>query len=429
MDQIALAMTDFQILAQRLIASRAEGDGQLRIEGVASSTIRDHHGDEITEKALRKMASTAVGMTIFLNHEYKVPTDVFGVVEKARVVKSDDIDKRTGNPVYDLRVGIRVAKSNPFAVDTFNQIENDGVKLGISIGAMVPEGGATFAKAGGGRYIVDDADLVEASIISLPANSRSWVDHAVKALAGDFPMVRGKESKIVLQKRMELLEQLAGEETLVEAQLGDVVLISSDNSNGTIIAKAGTPEAEELIKEMEAPAELEVEEAEPEAEPHEDDPIEDLEKTRVSVWKDDEVIEIDTGRKKPKADEDPTPQVADAPENEGGLEGVGGVVKAGDELVNLTGEAPDPMVKALMGQLQASRAENVELRRERDAALEVAQKAVEGARTIVARLGELPVGRKTTDGRYADPELRKAEDAIDSLTGIYDADVIKMLKK
>jgi hypothetical protein len=418
-------MTDFQILAQRLIASRTEGDEELRIEGVASSTIRDHHGDEITEKALRKMASTAVGMTIFLNHEYKVPTDVFGTVERAKVVKSGDVDKRTGNPIYDLRVGIKVAKSNPFAVDTYNQIHDDGVKLGISIGAMVPEGGASFIKEGGGRYRVDDADLVEASIISLPANSRSWVDHAVKALAGDFPMVRGKESQIVLQKRRELLDQMGPEE--LELKAGDVIELGENGPE--IITKGGTQhEAAEVITDEDTQEALEESAKTEDAEPHEDDPPEDLEKTRVSVWKDDEVIEIDTGRKKPKAEEDPTPQDAVAPENEGGLEGTGDVVKAGDDLVNLTGESSDPMVKALTGQLQASRAENVELRKERDAALEVARQAVEGARTIVARLGELPVGRKTTDGRYVDPELRKAEDAIDDLSGIYDADVIKMLK-
>lgn len=456
MDQIAQAMTNFQISVPTLIASRTADDGELRIEGVASSTVRDHHGDEITEKALRKMAGSAVGMTIFLNHEYRVPQDVFGVVEKAKVVKSADIDKRTGNPIYDMRVGIRVAKSNPEAVNTFDLIESDAVKLGISIGAMVPEGGATFAKSGGGRYIVDDADLVEASIISLPANSRSWVDHVVKALAGldDFATIRGgKENPMFIAKRLELLEAMGPDEVAIEAELGDVVELTEDGT--TVIAKAGSPEAETLtaqgpvdleillatqtsngfsgeviIKEVSAddfvPEEPESDAPEEGATEEVEDPPEDLEKTRVSVWKDNEVIEIDTGRSKSKADEDPTPQAE--PENEGGPEGAS-VIKAIEDEAVLTPESMDPLVKAYWGQLNAAKAENVELRKERDVALEVAQRSLEGARAIVNKLAELPVGRKTQSGQFVDPELLKADEALDRLGGVYDADVIKMLKK
>jgi len=447
MDQIAQAMTTFKIFTKgRLIASRTDGsDGQLRIEGVASSTIRDHHGDEITEKALRKMAGSAVGMTIFLNHEYRVPQDVFGTVERAKVVKSGEVDKRTGQPIYDMRIGVRVAKSNKTAVDTFELIESDAVKLGISVGAMVPEGGATFAKSGGGRYVVDDADLVEASIISLPANSRSWVDHAVKALADIKPGPNGSFSQLLLAKRMELLKQMGEDEPaeLVQAELGDVVELTSDGEGSSrVVAKAGTPEAEAFHAAAITSTELEkagpedeedfvADEPEPEISDEATesvvDPPEDLEKTRVSVWKDSEggeVVEVDTGRSRPKADEDLTPQAI--PENGGDPTSI----EAGEVVKSLASDAGDPLVKALTGQLNASRAENAELVKERDVALEIAKRSIDGTRAIVSKLAELPVGRKTQDGRFADPDLQKADETLDRLAGgVYDADVIKMLKK
>lgn len=473
MDQIAQAMTTFKIYTKgRLLASRTADDGQLRIEGIASSTIRDHHGDEITEKALRKMAGSALGMTIFLNHEYRVPQDVFGVVERAKVVKSGEIDSRTGQPIYDMRVGIRVAKTNKPAVDTFELIESDAIKLGISIGAMVPEGGATFAKSGGGRYVVDDADLVEASIISLPANSRSWVDHVVKALAGIKPGMPGSVGELILAKRTELLKEMeadeadaadpvqesegTGEEMVaVELEEGDVGILTTDGEGDSTseVLKAGTPEAEAWKAANSGPAILKdgtehegsdiitdadvqealTEEGEQPADAQEatesiDEGPEKLDKTRVSVWKDDETIEIDTGRSRPKAAGDLTSQAE--PEDEGGpTSPEADVVKSGEDVI-ATDASPDLMVKALSGQLQATKAENVDLRKERDAALEFARSTIEGTRAIIDRLGELPVGRKTQSGTFADPELRKADETLDRLAGgIYDADVIKMLKK
>lgn len=176
----------FKIGMPTMVCSRDEVTGRRRIEGIASSTVVDSHGDEITLQAQRKMVASALGLTIFMNHSYSVPEDVFGGVTKADLVKTGETDPKTGKPIYDMRFGIDVADSNPRALSTWELLASKKTKLGISIGAMIPEGGATFNKAANG-FVIDDIDLVEASIVGVPANQRSFVDYAVKAMAGRFP--------------------------------------------------------------------------------------------------------------------------------------------------------------------------------------------------------------------------------------------------
>jgi hypothetical protein len=45
---------------------------------------------------------------------------------------------------------------------------------------MIPEGGAKRQK--NGSYIIEHVDLLETSLVGIPANPRSWVDYAAKAL-------------------------------------------------------------------------------------------------------------------------------------------------------------------------------------------------------------------------------------------------------
>lgn len=169
--------TEFKIFTGLLKASRSN-DGRMRLHGVASSTTRDLHGDVMAQSAIDDMERAAnKNLTIYLNHEYKVPEDVAGSVEfaKARV---RDVD-HDGNPNVDLDMDIVVNDENPRAVQTFKAIEK-GTKLGLSIGAMIPKGGARKNKDG--SYVIDHVDLLETSLVSIPANPRSWVEYAAKSL-------------------------------------------------------------------------------------------------------------------------------------------------------------------------------------------------------------------------------------------------------
>ena len=154
----------------------ADGSMKKRFKTTASSTIKDLAGDEIQFPAIEKMASKARdNMTIFLNHSYNVPEDVLGSCEDAQVIKRGvDGD---GNDIIDLDFDISLNETNDRAVKAWEAI-NNGVKLGTSIGAIVRH--ATKKKGGG--LLIDDVDLLEASLVGIPANPRSWVQYAVKGL-------------------------------------------------------------------------------------------------------------------------------------------------------------------------------------------------------------------------------------------------------
>lgn len=165
-----LDSTQFNISSGLLKAYQGK-DGRKRLKTIASSTIVDRTGDEMTENAIRKMAESAKqNMTIFLNHSYRVPEDVFGSVEDVAVVRQGE--------VWDLEFDVRLNEANDRALKTFEAIEN-GTKLGTSIGARINEGGAK--KNDNGGYTFDDVSLLEASIVALPSNPRSWVERVMKA--------------------------------------------------------------------------------------------------------------------------------------------------------------------------------------------------------------------------------------------------------
>lgn len=408
-------MNTFKIFAPTMIASRGS-DGKLRIEGVASSTVRDHHGDQLTRKALEKMAASARGLTIFLNHEYRVPEDVFGTVEKVRLERTGQIDPKTKEEIYDLRMGIVVQSKNPRAVAAFEQMEpgEDRVptKLGLSIGAMVPDGGAVFDKTAGGRYIIDDVDLVETSLVSMPANPRSWVDYAVKSLSGKLPSQLRKSSDL-------LAEVMAAE---------GVAIVDSTNEEDLTPApetpEAPEPEQEDGSTETEEAGESDAESEDDPAETHEPPVDDDINKARVTVWDGDKVVEVDTGRSKPKS-EDHSAQAE--PENAGGPSG--GTTKAlesddeaADEAISVTLKSSQTLILSLQGQLRAARAENDQLREERDAAIALAKQSVDGTQRVIDQIANLPAGRKT-----GFVEVQK--DFTQFRDDLYAADVQKLLLK
>jgi hypothetical protein len=65
-------------------------------------------------------------------------------------------------------------------VKAFEAIEK-GTKLGLSIGALIPDGGAIREKKSG-SYLIQHVELLETSLVGIPANPRSWVEYAAKSL-------------------------------------------------------------------------------------------------------------------------------------------------------------------------------------------------------------------------------------------------------
>lgn len=183
----------FKIFSGALKAFEKEVDGQNRryLSCTASSTVKDLHGDVMTDDCVMGMApqAKAKGMTIFLNHSYQWPEDVFGKTTDARIVsRSSDSD---GRPIYDLDLEIQLNESNQRALDSYTAIKEQGIKAGVSIGAMIEDWDYLDEEQGfWGGLEIKRVDLLEASVVGIPANQRSWVVNALKALGAPNMVVR-----------------------------------------------------------------------------------------------------------------------------------------------------------------------------------------------------------------------------------------------
>lgn len=238
---------EFRIYSTEKLAAVTDDDGKKRIKGIASSTVRDHHGDYMERSALLDMEKAANdNLTIFLNHNYKVPEDVFGSCEKA-VIKRQNQDDGEGNSYYHiLSMDIVVDEANPRAVKSFEHIQN-GTKLGLSIGAMIPRDGWSYDEDKE-AFIIHHVELLETSVVSIPANPKSWITNAVKALKS----AQGEESEegeTPLIGRIGLsvdTSQLAAQLDAAEADLETTTEVAAEEVEETASADEPTISQEAL---------------------------------------------------------------------------------------------------------------------------------------------------------------------------------------
>lgn len=232
---------DFKIFSGPLqvLNKEADADGTKKIRCIASSSMKDLHGDTMTEHCIRSMAKQAAGLTIFLNHEYAIPEDVFGYVEKARTKRMNTTEAKaagvsdemifkaasSGSDVLLLELTIVLDSGSDRAERSYNQMES-GITLGVSIGALITDYEIDEEADTGGWFpplIINDVDLLEASIVGIPANPLSWVEGATKGVVmkGVFDGVdkeRFDDMRRTLLKRVppELFQTSAEEEPTVD---------------------------------------------------------------------------------------------------------------------------------------------------------------------------------------------------------------------
>jgi len=347
----------------------------------ASSSISDLAGDEITAAGIEKMSEKAKGnLTIFLNHEYRVPEDVLGSVRESSMT-TRGVDSE-GNPIVDLDFDIKVNESNPRALQTFESIKS-GVKLGTSIGAIVRH--AEKKKGGGLR--IDDLELLEASIVGIPANPRSWVQYAMKSIQGvDFEdlLIEDEEEVDVIKNEVhEVTTDVTYEVTT------DVTLEATEEP--TLVDDAPEPD---VIVDVE--------------------PDKEAAKTSVTVTVEAE----DTQVASPSAPETVSDETAD-----GDDAALGDTVTSGaDTAESISLDANDlasivkrfqeaiTTVTDLQKQLTESKAEAAE-----------AKENLAVAKQIVERIADLPVGQKT--------QFKGAVDDFRKQFPQYDNEYMKFLEK
>jgi hypothetical protein len=165
---------DFYVFTDAMKAHEDDGD-RPTVLCTASSTAVDLEADRFTAPALKQMKEGFVGKLIFLNHSYKVPHDVFGLVLKAELVKRENR--------LDLDLVIGVEMNNPLAVQTYQYVVN-GTRLGVSVGVLVTEAEKSDEEDEYGKNIFDISGVIplEASVVGIPANQTAWTRQAIKSL-------------------------------------------------------------------------------------------------------------------------------------------------------------------------------------------------------------------------------------------------------
>jgi HK97 family phage prohead protease len=419
-------------------------DGKKRLSGIASSTIQDRHGDTMSKSALDDMLAQAQrGLTIFLNHSYDVPEDVAGTVERASL-------KQATGDIHDLSMDIIINENNERAVKAWEAIHDQGIQLGLSIGGMIPDGGARIDRKTG-TYQIDHVDLVETSIVGVPANPRSWVEYATKAL-------RKQESGE--------LEPL----TMTTSSWVSTTDFSGTASDNLLRWSAGDPEkpVDPDAEDAEAPDETNVEPpaeapaeapAEPPAEAEKSASVEEilnlasasapLQTTTEPDAKDATVtvetpfanITVDTGRRDPSAGASATSQEAPdgaAPETEEsakeapppwlGIPGNPPVQQAIDPMTFLQRELTQSAslitklsseLSEARGALDTERSLRTTAERERDAASADLTRVLRQTKELLDKLAATPVGRRTTYheavGRYEAIKATYGDELTDHL--------------
>lgn len=202
------------------------GDTTPRILLTASTSLTDLAGDVMTQQGMEKMKAAAPGTTVFMNHRYDVPDDVFGVVESATIVKRQ-LTNLAGflEDALCLDYVVRVETSNSAAMRCYAMIAN-GTRLGASIGILILD--ATFDA--NGQQLINDLIYLEVSLVGIPMNQQSWVQSAIKALKQFWPDGPQQQQEEPKPKPKELPAPRAGQ-----------VLTSANNLS---------PEKKEVKKKM-----------------------------------------------------------------------------------------------------------------------------------------------------------------------------------
>jgi HK97 family phage prohead protease len=441
--------TTFKIFAP-LLKTSIGPDGKKRLHGVASSTIKDRHGDTMSVSALADMERTAAqNMTIFLNHSYDVPEDVAGSVERAGITRSEqDPD------IHDLAIDVTVNESNERAVKAWEAIDG-GTKLGLSIGAMIPDGGATREKSG--AYTIDHVELLETSLVGVPANPRSWVEYAVKALSTGMPNGTDTtyiDGEMVVTDHKDVSLPTEETEALAEALDDDVCNgCGGDKKKPRKDCTSDWHEPEEAEKsvddedegqptfEGEDLPEVELVTTSSTADPQDtpealDEADPDITDATVSVETEHAKITVDTGnRGKTPSDGSSQEAQASAPENEDEADEANpwsAVGLSGDQDIDAALHMLEPTVvaslktstdllKAVTRELTETKEALKEAEQDKTTAEAYAQRAIHGTARILTMISNLPMGRRAV--------VAEARKELSTLSAVYGEEFMADLKK
>ena len=144
-----------------------DGSDRFLIEGIASSSVTDRMGDILTETCQASMLSQARGLTMWLNHSYNVPEDIAGTCVDPTLQRATDDG---GAACLDLAITLEVDPLNPRALQAWKSVDR-GTRLAFSIGGYFKDFDFDADSFG---LIVNDIELLEISLVGIPANPRAY---------------------------------------------------------------------------------------------------------------------------------------------------------------------------------------------------------------------------------------------------------------
>lgn len=171
----------------------AEDEGELIIEGIASTTNVDHDKERMSENALRAMeaAINENGVPLRVEHQQE-ELSVIGRVFKAWV---DDRNQ--------LHIRARLDKNHPVG-PILHQSMKSGTKMGLSVGGLVKRAVKEFVESVGGTVkTFYDVALKEVSVTPRPSNFDSWL--IAKSIAKDDAEAQEYSNNVSLRREF-LLE-------------------------------------------------------------------------------------------------------------------------------------------------------------------------------------------------------------------------------
>lgn len=384
----SLPPRSFVFYTDILKAGGGDEDEPMTLRGVASSTVEDLHGDTIERSALKDMEEAVnAGLNIFLNHMYRVPEDVAGFSETAKVARRGK--SAEGTPIYDLDIDIAINDTNPRAVEAWKGINGGKWKAGLSIGANIPEDGYTYDEKTG-KFSIQHIKLLETSIVGIPANQRSWISKAVEALRDDIDGGDDEDVVSLSVVKSEEIEQAPPADDRSDEL--DEEVVEPEETNDTSPEEPGDQSV--------------TNDSEPEADPA-------TPASEESTSADPSEVEALEG------DPDPAQMLASLSEVEGEvtLTHLHSAVQVGIALAErITGleQERDDALKA-----------KSEAERERQEMAARVQEVLSQTKEVIQAVGDLPIGRKADKAKVQRDAARK----LSHLETTYGPEFMKMLEK
>jgi len=222
------------------------------LEGVASSTDLDLHGDKMAPSAIESMAESIKQHAIMLNAEHdKSWQSELGEVTKFEV--TDD---------YKLVMEAKLDKVSK-ADDLWYALTEKKSKLGLSIGGFVKDFKIEVdEESGDWQRTFTNIELDHVAVVSSPANPKTWVSAISKSLEGlklgkvEEEPITNKQEEIIMDKKTPLETEVKKDEEVVETPPAEETTVTPETGK-EVVAEEETP-AETKVEET--PAETVVEE-------------------------------------------------------------------------------------------------------------------------------------------------------------------------